>query len=116
MQAQLEALLTRATHVTKAAVDLQLAIDPLGLIQRLLDGEPEVYKVRATLRRLISRFVFVAKLSRNVSVYELAFIPGVGVAEVSESDVLDESSVSFRVTVSTTAARPVKWVVHGERI
>lgn len=115
-QAQLEALLTRATHVTKAAVDLQLAVDPLGLIQRLLDGEPEVYKVRATLRRLISRFVFVAKSSRNVSVYELSFIPGVGVAEVSESDVLDESSVSFRVTVSTTAARPVKWVVHGERI
>lgn len=115
-QAQLDALLTRASHVTKAAVDMQSSIDPLGLIQRLLDGEPEVYKVRATLRRLIARFEFVSKPERNVSVYEMAFIPGVGIAEVSESDVIDEGSVSFRVTVSTTAARPVVWVVKGERI
>ena len=115
-QSQLDALLTRTAHVTKAAVDVQSAIDPLRLIRKLLDGEPEAYKVRATLRRLISRFVFVGKPSRNVSVYELAFIPGVGIAEVCESDVIDEGSVSFRVTVSTTAARPVKWVVHGGRI
>lgn len=114
--AQLAALLARASHVTKAAVNLQSKVDPLSLIQKLLDGEPEVYKVRATLRRLISRFELVAKLSRNVSVYELAFIPGIGVAEVSQTDVIDDASVTFRITVSTTAARPVKWVVHGERI
>lgn len=114
-QAQLDALLSRASHVTKAAVDVQSSIDPLGLIQRLLDGEPEVYKVRATLRRLIARFEFVSKPERNVSIYQLTFIPGIGVAEVSESDVLDEASVTFRVTVSTTAARPVVWIVKGER-
>jgi hypothetical protein len=51
-----------------------------------------------------------------VSVYELTFIPGVGVAEVSESHVIDETGVSFRVTVSTTARRPVVWAVNGERI
>jgi DNA invertase Pin-like site-specific DNA recombinase len=114
--AQLDSLLKRSSHVTKAAVDAQSSIDPLALIQKLIEGEPEAYKVRATLRRLISRFELVGKPARNVSAFELAFIPGVGVAEVCASEVIDDSSVTFRVSVSTTAARPVKWVVHGERI
>lgn len=115
-KAQLDALLSRSAHVTTTEVQVQSAIDPFALIQKLLDGEPEVYKVRATLRRLISRFALVAKPTSNVSVYELTFIPGVGVAEVSQSDVLDDTGVAFRVTVSTTAARPVVWVVKGDRI
>lgn len=115
-QAQLEGLLKRSSHVTKAVVAVQSAIDPLALIQKLIDGEPEAYKVRATLRRLISRFELVGKPVRNVSIYELTFIPGIGVAEVCESEVIDEVGVTFRVTASTSAARPVKWVVHGERI
>lgn len=115
-QAQLQALMSRSFHVTKAAVELQSGIDPLPLIRRLLDGEPEPYKVRATLRRLISRFALVAKPRKYVSVYELTFVPGLAVAEVSGSEVLDEGAVSFRVTVSTSAVRPVKWVLQGERI
>ena len=113
---QLAALQSRKTCDVKGTVATQSAIDPLGLIQRLIDGEPAIYKVRATLRRLISKFEFVAKPAKNVSVYELTFIPGVGVAEVSETEVIDDTGVSFRVTVSTTARRPVVWVVKGERL
>jgi DNA invertase Pin-like site-specific DNA recombinase len=113
---QLDAVLSQKKHVNKDAVEMQSSVDPLALIRQLLDGEPEAYKVRATLRRLISKFKFVAKPGKNVSVFELTFIPGVGVAEVSETDVIDDTGVSFRVTVSTTARRPVVWVVNGERI
>ena len=105
----------RKTPDVEGTVAKQSTIDPLALIRRLLDGEPEAYKVRATLRRLISKFEFVTKPAKNVSVYELTFIPGGGVAEVSETDVIDDTGVSFRVTVSTTARRPVVWVVKGER-
>jgi DNA invertase Pin-like site-specific DNA recombinase len=115
-ESQLEALLRRSAHVTRAAVELQAAVDPYTLIHKLLDGEPEVYKVRATLKRLISSFKLVARPVRGVSVYELEFIPGVGVAEVSESEVIDETPVRFRVTVSSSSARPVRWVVEGARI
>ena len=115
-KAQLDALLSRESHVSKESVARQSLIDPLALMRRLLNGEPEAYKVRATLRRLISKFKFVARPTRYVSIYELTFIPGVGVAEVSETDVIDDMGVSFRVTVSTTARRPVVWVVKGERI
>jgi site-specific DNA recombinase len=115
-KSQLDALVSRGSHVSKEAVALQSSIDPLTLIQRLIDGEPAVYKVRATLRRLISKFEFVARPVKYASVYELTFLPGVGVAEVSETDVIDDTGVSFRVTVSTTARRPVVWVVKGERL
>jgi DNA invertase Pin-like site-specific DNA recombinase len=115
-KARLAGLVSRKSHVTSAAVATQSSIDPLSLIRRLIDGEPEAYKVRATLRRLISKFEFVARPSRYVSVYELTFIPGIGVAEVSETEVIDDTGVSFRVTISTTARRPVVWVVDGERI
>lgn len=113
---QLDALLSRKSRISPKAVAAQASVDPFELIRRLIDGEPEAYKVRATLRRLISKFEFVARPRKNVSVYELTFIPGIGVADVSDTDVLDDTGVSFRVTVSTTARRPVVWVVEGERV
>src|SRR5665811_3602 len=72
-QGQLQVLLSHSSHVTKAVVDLQSSIDPLPLIRRLLDGEPEPYKVRATLRRLISRFALVARPRKYVSVYAVSY-------------------------------------------
>lgn len=115
-KSQLDALLSRKSHASKGAVAAQTAVDPFELIRRLIDGEPEAYKVRATLRRLISKFEFISKPGKNVSVFELTFVPGIGVAEVSETDVIDTTGVSFSVTASTTARRPVVWVIKGERI
>lgn len=115
-QGRLETLSKRATHVTEATVALQASIDPLPLIERLLEGEPEAYKVRATLRRLIKRFALVAREGKHTSIFELEFMPGICVAELSDSDVIDESAVAFVVTVSCTAKRPVQWQVDGRRI
>jgi len=106
----------RATHVTEATVALQASIDPLPLIERLLEGEPEAYKVRATLRRLIKRFALVARKDKHTSIFELEFMPGICVAELSDSDVIDESAVAFVVNVSCTAKRPVQWQVDGRRV
>jgi chromosome condensin MukBEF MukE localization factor len=115
-QGRLEVLKKRAAHVTEATVALQAGIDPLPLIERLLEGEPEAYKVRATLRRLIKRFVLVARKGKHTSVFELEFMPGICVAELSDSDVIDESPVTFLVAVSCTAKRPVEWHVDGRRL
>lgn len=115
-QGRLDALRKRSTHVTEATVALQASIDPLPLIERLLDGEPEAYKVRATLRRLIKRFALVARKDKHTSVFELEFMPGICIAELSDSDVIDESAVVFVVAVSCTAKRPVEWQVDGRRI
>ncbi len=113
---RLNALLLQEPTITKALVEKQTAIEPLVLIRRLLDGEPEVYKVRATLGRLIKRFELVAKPAKNVAVFELEFIPGLCIADLTGTKAVDSQSVVFRVTVSTTARRPVVWTVQGERV
>jgi site-specific DNA recombinase len=114
--AQLDTLMHRTAQVTEAAVQMQSSIDPLKLIKRLLEGEPEVYKVRATLKRLVKKFVFVARPRKYVSVFEISFCQGVGVAQVSNSEVLDDLLVTYRVTVTTSSVRPTQWRVEGERI
>lgn len=110
---QLAALRRRASHVTAEAVELQASIDPLPLIERLLDGEPEAYKVRATLRRLVERFELVEKKGRNVSIFELEFKPGACLAELTGSALVEASSFGFCVQVSTSSARPTVWQVEG---
>lgn len=113
---QLDALKKRSAHITARAIAVQAGVDPLPLIQRLLDGEPEAYKVRATLSRLIRRFEFVERPGKHLAVFELEFVPGVCVAELSKTDVVEEGAVAFRVEVSTTKARPVVWRVKGRRL
>jgi hypothetical protein len=86
------------------------------LLKNLLDGEPAAYKVRAVLKRLIRRFEFVERKKKGHSVFEVEFVPGAFVAEVSESAVIDETPVGFRIEVQTTAKRPVVWEVGGRSI
>lgn len=112
---QLEALKKRSAHVTAKAIALQSSVEPLPLIEKLLSGAPEPYKVRATLSRLIRRFEFVARPGKHLAVFDLECAPGVCVAELSDTEVVEEAPVRFRVEVSTTSARPVVWKVKGHR-
>lgn len=113
---RLRAVRKQASTVTKELVDAQVAVDPLSFLDQLLAGEPAAFKVRAVLQRLISRFQFVARKARGHSVFELEFMPGVLVAELSGTDVVDSTPVAFRIEAMTTAKRPVTWEVIGARI
>ena len=68
------------------------------------------------MQRLLSTFKLVAKPSRSVHVFRLALQPGVCLAELSDTDVIDNSVFEFEVTCSTTARRPVVWQVSGKAI
>ena len=103
-------------RLTTEALQLQLAADPLQLLDKLLDGAVEAYKVRATLRRLLSSFELVARPRKGCSVFRIALTPGVCIAEVSDTVVIDPSPVVFEVTVSTTHRRPVRCNVTGKRL
>jgi hypothetical protein len=46
----------------------------------------------------------------------VALKPGVCLAEVTDSAVIDESAVEFEVTASVGARRPVVWHVEGHRM
>jgi len=113
---KLQAIKDRMNQVTKEVVELQAGIEPLPLLEKLMDGEPAAYKVRMVLQRLVARFQLVARKCKGHSVFELEFQPGVFVAEQSDSVVIDTTRVAFRIDVVTTARRPVTWDVKGVRI
>ncbi|WP_427913956.1 recombinase family protein [Ramlibacter sp. MMS24-I3-19] len=113
---RLSQLRSASRKLTPAVLQAQVHMDPLPALRELLDGQMEAYKVRATLRRLLATFTFVAKPSRYVSVFRLALQPGVCLAELSDTDVIDNSLFQFEVTCSTTASRPVVWHVSGRAV
>lgn len=111
---RLSQLRSASRQLTPATLQTQVHLDPLPALHELLNGKEEVYKVRATLRRLLESFTFVAKPSRYVSVFRIALQPGICLSELSDTAVVDSSSFEFEVTCSTNARRPVVWQVSGE--
>ena len=62
---------------------------------------------------------FQRKDGSGVSVvveHEIALQPGVCLAELSDTAVIDSSAFAFEVTCSTTASRPVVWHVSGRPV
>lgn len=113
---RLAQLRAASRKLTPATLQAQVQMDPLPALRELLDGQAEAYKVRATLRRLLATFRFVDKPSRYVSVFRVALQPGVCLAELSDTVIIDSSVFEFEVTCSTTAKRPVVWHVHGKSV
>lgn len=102
--------------MTPEVLRRQKETDPLPLLEGLLEGREEPYKAKATLRRLLARFTFVKRPQRGTSVFHIGLRPGVCIAEVSDTAVIDETEVAFEVVASTTGKRPVVWSVTGRRI
>lgn len=116
IQGRLSQLEKRRSKVTQTVVEAQCNVDPLPLLKGLLDGQPQGYQVRATLRRLVRRFIFKARPARHHSVFEIEFVPGALIAELSETATVDEQPVRFIVEVKTSACRPVQWAVSVTRV
>jgi hypothetical protein len=112
----LEAIREGRRQLTPDALARQLDVDPLSILRGLLDGNEEVYKVRATLRRLFRLFEFSARPCSGKSVFTFKLRPGVCVAELTDTPIIDHTEVGFEVTVSTTKRRPVEWAVSGRAL
>ena len=110
---RLETLRESSRRITPQTLQLQMEVRPLELLRQLLDGTEETYKVRATLRRLLSQFRFAARPRRGSSVFRIALRPGVCTAEMSDTAVIDSTEVVFEVVASTGPHRPVRWNVSG---
>ena len=109
-------LRSASRKLTPEVLQMQVRLDPLPLLNQLLGGQTEAYKVRATLRRLLATFRFVGKPSRYTSVFCIGLQPGVCLAELSDTAVIDSSVFEFEVTCSTSARRPVVWHVSCKSI
>jgi site-specific DNA recombinase len=112
---ELKALRANSSRITPEVVEAQIEVDPLPYLEQLLQGEPEVWRVRKVLKKLIARFQFKEKGRRGRSVFELEFKPGELVAELSDGPLLDASTVCFRIEVDKPPGRQT-WEVSGTRI
>lgn len=110
---RLEALTRGEGRLTEEQLRAQLEVDPLPLLRAMLDGAVAVYAARATLRRLLGHFALVRRPESGVSVYRIALKPGVCVAELAQTQVIDSSPREFEVVVCCTKARPTRWSVSG---
>ena len=113
---RLEAVRRRTSRVTPETIEAQLAVDPYELLRHRISCPDDVYKLRATLKRLLARFELVARPRKGHSVFVIGFAPGVYLAEQSDTEVIDATRWTFEVSVRTSARRPLVWETHGRRI
>lgn len=113
---RLSQLRSATRKLTLGVLQTQVTMDLLPVLHELLSGKEQAYAVRATLQRLLASFKFVAKPSRYVSIFCIALQPGVCLAELSDTAVIDRSIFEFEVTSSTSARRPVVWHVSGRSV
>jgi site-specific DNA recombinase len=95
--------------LNEKVVDVQKAVDVRAVLAGLLNSTDETFKVKSVLKRLLSRFEFVARPRQGVSVFEIEYLLGVAAAEASDTNVIDPTAVAWRVTVSVSKKRPVTW-------
>lgn len=110
------ALVAESQKAKPEDIERQLSVDPMEALQGLLAGELPPYRVRAVLGRLLDEFLLIARPKKGVSVFRIALKPGVFLAELSGTQVLDGMPTSFEVTVSVGAARPPVWNVEAKRV
>ncbi len=108
---ELEELRQGEVRLDRTAVEQQLAIEPLELLEALFDGSLPAARVRALLSRLFPKIVLLGRSSRFVIRYRLQVAPGVLLAHAAGTSVIDGHVEELLLEVSTGALRPVRWQV-----
>lgn len=103
------------SRVDRASIE-QLAADPRELLPRLFDEDAPVGKVQAVLQRLFPRIALVANIDRYTRVFEVTLAPGVAFAQASDTQTVDEDTVTVRVRVFSGPKRPVQWRAEFELV
>lgn len=107
--AKLEQALSRQD---KKAIETQLEVNPLRHVLGILHRGSMAERSRAALGRLFPRITLVERPRRHVAVYEVQLCRGVAFAEATHTQVVEQGLTTRRVRVSTSAKRPVEWVVE----
>ena len=108
-QSALDATEQVSEKVRASEVEAQLSVDVGKVTEMLLDGALPPEQVRSVLKQLFPRFVFLGRESRYVSNFEVEFAPGVAVAWLSQTALLDTARTVMRVRIEGSPERPVTW-------
>lgn len=112
LTAELAGLEAVWSNMDKAAIERQLEVNPRHLLPHLFSGEVPAEETRAALRRLFPKIVYLGKPTRFCSEFAVEFAPGVTLAEVSGTRVIDDGVVTLEFSVTGGPKRPSTWIVE----
>jgi hypothetical protein len=94
-----------------ASIERQLAVNPVNLLPKLIDGSLQSERVRVVIHRLFPVIKQVGKTGNFISHFHIELVPGALLAELSDSKIIDEKGVVMKLTVIGGAKRPTTWQV-----
>lgn len=109
LEDKLAALKRGLREVDKAMVRAQLDVDPSALVRSLMKPGEHASRTQAVLSRLLPKITFVDRPVRHSAVFEIHVVPGVAVAEASETALIDDKVTVLRVRVQCDPRPPRKW-------
>jgi len=107
--AQMEA---GARHADKESVEKQLAANPLDFLPRLFDTAQYIDQARKVLEKLFPRIELIDKPARNITLYRICVAPGVLVAELTKTAIVDTEESVINIKVTSGAKRPAAWNIE----
>lgn len=101
----------RAEASNAHAIEAQLSADPKTLVGRLFCSGFAPERLRTVLSAIFPRIVLLGKRCRGSATYEVDVSPGVILASVSESRVIDSTTTRMRFEVTVERRhKPVRWI------
>lgn len=116
LAAELERLESAVTSTDKATIMRQLEVSPRHLLPSLFGTEVKPEQARAALRHVFPSITYLGKRSRFCSEFIIECAPGVALAELSETAVIDNGIVRLKYSVTAGAARPSRWLIEEQKI
>lgn len=112
-EVELEIARTKAelSKEAKAAIDAQIQVDPLCIVEQILESPPDVGAAQVVLARLFPRIALVDRPRRFESVWDVEFAPGVALAYAAGNDVVENAVEGVRLRVTCSNQRPTPWKV-----
>lgn len=101
--------------VDRAALEAQLQVDPVKVLDGLFDAGVAPARLRSVLVRLFPEIIFEGKRSKYTSVFRVQFAPGAALAIAAVTPGVDENPVERRFVLAYSPARrggEAKWRVE----
>jgi site-specific DNA recombinase len=112
---KVDALKGRMTRINKHDLERQMDVDPKHLVPQIWSADVDSATLRSLLSRLFSEIVFEGRLGKFQAQVKITVSPGVVAAILTDTGLIDATTVTWRYTITSGASRPTKWHVQRQR-
>jgi DNA invertase Pin-like site-specific DNA recombinase len=96
VELSLAALKNGAARLDRQAIEAQLQIEPLQLLEKIFESDIPIERLRAVLFGVFPLIVLVGKEGRYTSIFKIQFAAGNALAMLSNSTQIDESTTEIQ--------------------